>query len=97
MPHLVTQTIASISDPDIEAVEALEPNLLTKEYLVLDHAPLDMNVMPSFSVAGHAIEFGDRNSNATYKAVRVSDIQTVIQRSVYPIGEGVLGVNFTVQ
>lgn len=96
MPYLVTQTIASLSDPDIMAVDATEALPPAKEYLVLEHAPLGLEVMPDFTVAGQSITFGAPGSAAQYIAVRISDVQTVIQKTVHPIGEGIIGVNFSI-
>ena len=96
MPYLIQQTLASLSDSDLEAVNLNAANPSAKDWLVLTHDPLGLDVKPAYTIAGISISFGEVGSDAAYIAVRISSTQTIIKKSVHVIGEAMIGTNFVI-
>lgn len=101
MAYLVTQSLSSINDPDLEAVSSSEV-AVTKTILVYTHSDLELNVKPSFTLNGQVINFGELGSGSPFEIKRISKTQTVILRTGLtptdlPIGDAVIGESFIIQ
>ena len=101
MAYLVTQSLSSINDPDLEAVSSSEVSV-TKNILVLSHQDIELNIKPTFTLNGKVINLGEIGSGSPYEIKRISKTQTIILctgiiPSDLPIGDAVIGESFVIQ
>lgn len=78
MPYLVTQTIATPLDQNIQVTTPVNA-VATKEYLVFTHANTPMNQNPTITIDDAVVEFGLPDSGAPYEIKRISATQTIVR------------------
>ena len=78
MPYLVTQTIVTPLDQNIQITAPVNV-VPTKEYLVFTHAATPMNEIPTITIDDNAVTFGMPDSGMPYELKRISATQTIVR------------------